>query len=84
MKAVRITSNQNESRIKLNLDSGFEYQLWQEANVPLSSSSDCWLFLLLPAFMKLNGDLEISSKHNLARLLSRVYYRLNPDKKTKN
>lgn len=60
MKAVRITSNRNESKIKLNLDSGVEYRLWLEANVPLNPSSDCWIFLLLPACMKLNEDLEIS------------------------
>ena len=134
MKAVRITSKSNESKIKLNLDSGVEYRLWLEANVPLNPSSDCWIFLLLPACMKLNEDLKISDTMfrsiglekkptliellqvktlsndflffkdsigwakragfpnsyqpliaiNIARLISRVYYRLNPDKKTKH
>lgn len=132
MKAVRITSNRNESKIKLNLNSGVEFRLWLEANVPLDPSSDCWIFRLLPACMKLNDNLEISDTMfrpiglekkpafiellrvktlsndflffkdsigwakragfpnsyqpliaiKIARLLSRVYYILNPDNKT--
>ena len=62
MRATRLDSPSNISKIKLELASGKSKELWIEASVNLSKNSDCWLFLLLPIAMQLGEDLELQGK----------------------
>jgi len=59
VKATRLDSPANISRINLELASGDTKELWIEAHVELSKNSDCWLFLLLPIAMQLGENLQI-------------------------
>lgn len=59
MKVVHDNPTANISRASLTLDSGQKTELYIEANVPLDTKADCWLFLLLPVCMQLGENLEI-------------------------
>lgn len=59
MKAIRLDSPANISKISLELASGETKELWLEADVELSKSSDCWAFLLLPIAMQLSENINI-------------------------
>ena len=59
MKATRLDSPANISKISLELASGETKELWLEADVELSKSSDCWAFLLLPIAMQLSENINI-------------------------
>ena len=62
MKATRLDSPTNISKINLELASGETKELWIEADVELSKNSDCWLFLLLPIAMQLGENLQIEGE----------------------
>ena len=47
MKATRLDSPANISKINLELASGETKELWIESDLELSKNSDCWAFLLL-------------------------------------
>jgi 7-cyano-7-deazaguanine synthase in queuosine biosynthesis len=55
-----VSTNPNESRILVSLESGKDIELWLKANVDLDNKLDCWLFLMLPVCMKLGEDLEVT------------------------
>lgn len=59
MKATRLSSPANISKISLELASGETKELWIEADVELSKNSDCWAFLLLPIAMQLGENINI-------------------------
>jgi 7-cyano-7-deazaguanine synthase in queuosine biosynthesis len=59
VKAIRLDSPANVSRINLELASGETKELWIEADVELATNSDCWVFLLLPIAMRLGENLHI-------------------------
>jgi hypothetical protein len=62
VKATRLNSPANISKINLELASGETKELWIEADVELSKNSDCWLFLLLPIAMQLGDNLHIEGE----------------------
>ena len=62
MKATRLDSPNNISKISLELVSGETKELWIEADVELSKNSDCWVFLLLPMAMQLGENIQIEGK----------------------
>ncbi len=62
MKATRLDSPRNISKINLELASGEAKELWIEADVELSKNSDCWVFLLLPIAMQLGENLQIEGE----------------------
>lgn len=60
MKVEHDNSSPTSSRAKIQLNSGQRIELWIEANVPLDSKADHWLFLLLPICMQIGEDLEVT------------------------
>lgn len=62
MKATRLDSPSNVSRINVELASGESKELWIEADVELSKNSDCWAYLLLPVAMQLGENLHIEGQ----------------------
>ncbi len=62
MKATRLDSPNNISKISLELASGEAKELWIEADVELSKNSDCWVFLLLPIAMQLGENIHIEGE----------------------
>jgi hypothetical protein len=62
VKATRLDSPANISRIHLELASGETKELWIEADVEVSKNSDCWAFLLLPIAMQLGENLHIEGE----------------------
>ena len=62
MKATRLDSPANISKINLELASGETKELWIEADVELSKNSDCWAFLLLPIAMQLGENVAIEGQ----------------------
>ena len=62
MKATRLDSPANISKINLELTSGETKELWIEADVELSKNSDCWAFLLLPIAMQLGENVAIEGQ----------------------
>ena len=62
MKATRLDSPANISKINLELASGETKELWIEADVELSRNSDCWAFLLLPIAMQLGENLTVNGQ----------------------
>lgn len=59
MQARRLDSPANISKISLDLASGETKEVWIEAEVELSKTSDCWAFLLLPIAMRLGENIHI-------------------------
>jgi hypothetical protein len=62
VKATRLHSPKNISKISLELTSGETKELWIEAGVELSKNSDCWVFLLLPIAMQLGENIHIEGE----------------------
>jgi hypothetical protein len=62
VKATRLDSPKNISKISLELASGETKELWIEAEVELSKYSDCWVFLLLPIAMQLGENIKIEGE----------------------
>jgi len=62
VKATRLDSPKNISKIALELASGETKELWIEADVELSKNSDCWVFLLLPIAMQLGENIQIEAE----------------------
>jgi hypothetical protein len=62
VKATRLDSPKNISKISLELTSGETKELWIEAEVELSKNSDCWVFLLLPIAMQLGENIHIEGE----------------------
>ena len=62
MKATRLDSPKNISKISLELASGETKKLWIEADIELSKNSDCWVFLLLPIAMQLGENIKIEGE----------------------
>lgn len=62
MKVVHDNPTANLSRASIALDSGAKTELYIEANVPVDTKADSWLFLLLPVCMQLGENLEIEGQ----------------------
>ena len=59
MRIVHVDTSPDESRIKVEFDSGNQTELWIQASVDLEKTADCWLFMMLPVCMGLAENLEV-------------------------